>query len=230
MTRMTRTADEGAGVRDARLPERLLLAEQEAFVRLLRSRATDEHFAVRTCCPGWTVRHVVAHCSAALDRVLTGRFEEGAFSPETNERDIAERADWPLARLIDELDWGFGEAGAVMAGREDGTWDAIAFGEWVHAGDVRDAWRVGGAYGGRSVGPALELLAHLTRVRKSAALRAELGDRGTVRLGADEGTGDADAVYVGDAATLMRLYGNRPLAGTRYELSGVTEAELVFFT
>ncbi|MEU8891459.1 maleylpyruvate isomerase family mycothiol-dependent enzyme [Streptomyces sp. NPDC048442] len=221
--------DDGAGVRDARLPERLLLAEREPFVRLLRARATEEHFAVRTCCPGWTVRHVVAHCSAALDRVLTGRFEKGTFSPEANDRDIAERAHWPLARLIEELDRGFGEAGAVMAERGDGSWDGIALGEWVHAGDVRDAWRVGGAYGGRSVGPALELLAHVTRLRKSPALRAELGDRGTVRLGA-EGAEGGEGVYVGDAATLMRLYGNRPLAGTRYELSGVTEAELAFFT
>ncbi|MGW7412922.1 maleylpyruvate isomerase family mycothiol-dependent enzyme [Streptomyces sp. NPDC054863] len=229
MTRMTRTADEGAGVRDAWLPERLLMAEREPFVRLLRSRATEEHFEVRTCCPGWTVRHVVAHCSAALDRVLTGRFEKDTFSAEANDRDIAERADWPPARLIDELDRGFGEAGAVMAAQEDGSLDAIALGEWVHAGDVREAWRVGGAYGGKSVGPALELLAHLTYVRKSPSLVAELGDRGTLRLGADGGADGGAGEYVGDAATLMRLYGNRPLAGTRYELRGVTEAELVFF-
>ncbi len=44
-----------------------------------------------------------AHCGSALMRVVEGRFEEGVFSPECNERDIAERAGWSHAGVVDEL-------------------------------------------------------------------------------------------------------------------------------
>ncbi|MFF0740776.1 maleylpyruvate isomerase family mycothiol-dependent enzyme [Streptomyces sp. NPDC004111] len=211
--------------RDAGLPERLLHTELKPFLALLRSRATEEDFAIRTCCPGWTVRHVVAHCSAALKRVIDERYEKGVFSPESNDRDIAERADWPLSRLLDELEHGYAAAGAVM-GAWDGRLDGIALGEWVHTGDVREAWGVGDAYGGAGARPAVELLAHLTYVRELPALRAELTDLGeTYRLGA----GDAEASYAGDLPTLIRLFATRPLTGTRYRLEGVEEKRLAFF-
>ncbi|MFI5806476.1 maleylpyruvate isomerase family mycothiol-dependent enzyme [Streptomyces sp. NPDC051561] len=224
------THEEGAGVpgavRDAGLPERLLHSELGPFLDLLRSRATDEDFAIRTCCPGWSVRHVVAHCSAALNRVLEVRYGKGVFSPESNDRDIAERAGWPVGALLDELERGYREAGAVMGAWEDGALDGIALGEWTHTGDVREAWGVDGAYGGPGARPAVELLARLTYVRKFPALQAELTDLGeTVRLG---GEGEC-ARYAGDVPTLMRLFSGRPLTGTRYRLAGVKEAELVFF-
>lgn len=41
---------------------------------------------------------MLAHCSSALIRVVEGRFEKGVFSPESNDRDIAERADWTTSR------------------------------------------------------------------------------------------------------------------------------------
>ena len=228
--------EHGEPIRDAGLPERLLHSELKPFLGLLRSRATDEDFAIRTCCPGWTVRHVVAHCSAALNRVIEVRYEKGVFSPESNDQDIAERADWPLGRLLDELEQGYAQAGAVM-GAWDGRLDGIALGEWVHTGDVREAWGVAGAYDGAGARSAAELLAHLSYVRKLPALRAELTDLGeTFRLGAAAGDGagadagaGAVATYVGDLPTLIRLYATRPLTGTRYRLEGVMERELAFF-
>jgi hypothetical protein len=84
--------------------------------------------------------------------VVERRFEKGVFSPEANDRDIAERADWTNAQVVDELERGMTEAGAAIA-RAGGVLDMVALGEWVHAGDVRDVLGVPGAYGGQGWGP-----------------------------------------------------------------------------
>jgi len=205
----------------------LLRTERDALVALLRGLGPED-FAVRTCCPGWTVRDVVAHCGSALMRVVEGRFEDDVFSPEANDRDIAERADWPDARVVDELERGMSEAGAVLAAA-GGELDAVALGEWVHAGDVRDALGEPGAYAGAGLPYALPLLVRRTRDRGLPPLHADLYDvTEPLRLG--EPSGDRPpARYIGDAATLVRLCAGRPLTGTRYELAGVRERELVVF-
>ncbi|WP_189785243.1 maleylpyruvate isomerase family mycothiol-dependent enzyme [Streptomyces capitiformicae] len=219
------TAAEEHGVRDSELPGRLLVAERDVLVPLLRGRP-EEDFTVGTCCPGWSVRHVLAHCGAALSRVVEGRFEKGVFSPESNDRDIAERDGWSVAEVVDEVERGMTDAGRVIADA-GGALDGIALGEWVHAGDVREAWGLPGAYGGPQLGLALDLLLHLTHVRGTVPLHADLDDLDDpLRLGASSGDGPP-ARYIGGAATLVRLYsGRRPPAGTFYELAGATEAEL----
>ncbi|MGW0822089.1 maleylpyruvate isomerase family mycothiol-dependent enzyme [Streptomyces sp. NPDC002845] len=210
--------------RDPELPGRLLAVERDVLLPLLRARP-EEDFAVRTACPGWTVRHVLAHCSAALTRVVERRFEEGVFSPESNDRDIAERADWPLSAVLDELERGMTEAGPAIA-KAGGALDGVGLGEWVHAGDVRDAWGEPGAYAGEALPLALTLLAHLTHERGRPSLHADLDDMDEpLFLGAPSGD-TSPARYIGDAATLVRLHTGRPLTGTRYELVGVTEGEL----
>ncbi|UYQ60605.1 maleylpyruvate isomerase family mycothiol-dependent enzyme [Streptomyces peucetius] len=213
--------------RDPALPGRLLLTERDALMPLLRS-APDELFALRTACPGWTVREVLAHCGAALMRIVEGRLEEGVFLPEANAADVADRADWPLGRVLDELERGFTEAGPVIATHEDGLLDTVALGEWVHAGDVRDAWGTPGAYAGEGAAPALELLSVASRRRDTPLLRATLGDGSTLVLG-DAVPGRAPARLVADVPTLIRLYSGRPLVGTRYELDGAHEHELVIY-
>ncbi|MER6916374.1 maleylpyruvate isomerase family mycothiol-dependent enzyme [Streptomyces sp. NPDC000594] len=214
-------------VRDPELPGLLLRTERDSLIPLLRSRPDDD-FAVRTCCPGWTVRHAVAHCAAALTRVLETRFEPGVFSPEGNERDIAERADRPVSALVDELEHGMTEAGAVIAAAAHGKLDVIGFGEWVHAGDIREAWGEPGAFAGAAQPHALALAAACTRARRSRPLVALLdGHPAPLVLGADS---PEPAEYRGSAPTLVRLLTGRPLTGTRYELTGATEAELIFLS
>jgi uncharacterized protein (TIGR03083 family) len=221
------TAADTHPVRDPELPGKLLAAERDALIPLLRGRP-EHDFEVRTCCPGWTVRHVLAHCSAALSRVVESRYEEDVFSPEANDRDIAERSGRSLAEIVDELERGMADAGPVIA-KAGGALDGVGLGEWVHAGDVRDAWGEPGAYAGAQVGPALDLLAWITRDRGRPALHADLDDMDEpLLLGAPSGD-RPPARYIGDAATLVRLYAGRPLTGTRYELAGVTEAELDLF-
>ncbi|WP_405955970.1 maleylpyruvate isomerase family mycothiol-dependent enzyme [Streptomyces phaeochromogenes] len=221
------TAADTQAVRDPELPGKLLAAERDALIPLLRGRP-EHDFELRTCCPGWTVRHLLAHCSAALSRVVESRYEEDVFSPAANDRDIAERSGRSLAEIVDELERGMTDAGPVIA-KAGGALDGVGFGEWVHAGDVRDAWGEPGAYAGPQVGPALDLLAWITRDRGRPALHADLdGLDEPLLLGAPSGD-RPPARYIGDAATLVRLHAGRPLTGTRYELAGAREAELDLF-
>lgn len=214
--------------RDPELPGRLLAVERDALIPLLRSRP-DADFALPTAaCPGWSVRDVLAHCSAALTRVVESRFEKGVFSPESNDRDIAERAEWTNAQVVDELERGMTGAGPVIA-EAGGALDMIALGEWVHTGDVREVLREAGAYAGPALPDALTLLVRITREREHVPLHADLDDVDEpLRLGAVT-AGGPPARYIGDAATLVRLYTGRPLDGAAYELVGAGARELNIF-
>ncbi|MFD9860765.1 maleylpyruvate isomerase family mycothiol-dependent enzyme [Streptomyces alboflavus] len=209
-------------------PGRLLRTERDALIPLLRS-AADEAFAAPTCCPGWSVRDVLAHCSAALSRVIESRFEEGVFTAEGNDRDIAERAHWPTSRIVDELEHGMTNAGAAIAASK-GLFDGVALGEWVHAGDVRDAWGLPGAYGGDGLADALPLLAAFSKKSSAPPLHADVdGFDEPLILGVTDGS-RPPARYIGDAPTLVRLYAGRPLSDSKFELAGATQEELSIFS
>ncbi|CAL9458346.1 hypothetical protein SUDANB58_02595 [Streptomyces sp. enrichment culture] len=215
-------------VRDPELPGRLLATERDALVPLLRSRKDEDFTLPVAACPGWTVRDVLAHCSSALVRVVEGRSGEGAFSPESNDRGIAERAGWAHQRVVDELERAMTEAGPVI-GRAGGALDLVALGGWVHAGDVREALGEPGAYAGPGLPDALALLAVVTRDRGRVPLHADLDDVDEpLRLGGASGERPPGR-FIGDAATLVRLYAGRPVDGAAYELAGVGERELNLF-
>ncbi|MFF1319075.1 maleylpyruvate isomerase family mycothiol-dependent enzyme [Streptomyces chartreusis] len=215
-------------VRDPELPGRLLVVERDALVPLLRGRPAADFALPTVACPRWSVRDVLAHCSAALMRVVEGRFEEGVFSPECNDRDIAERAEWSDARVVDELERGMTEAGPVIAGA-GGALDGVALGEWVHAGDVREVLGAPGAYAGDGLPDALRLLTWLTRERRLVPVHADVDDVDEpLRLG-DQAAPRPPARYIGDAATLVRLYAGRSVEGAGFELVGVEAKELNIF-
>lgn len=218
----------GKDERDPELPGRLLTTERDALIPLLRARPDEDFELLTAACPAWTVRDVLAHCGAALTRVVEGRFEAGVFSPESNDRDIAERADWSVPRVIDEVEVAMGEGASVIV-KAGGRFDGIALGEWVHAGDVRDAFGEPDAYAGPALPDALSLLARLTRERGHRPLQAALDDADEPLLLGDVSGLQQPARFVGDAATLVRLYAGRPLLGARYELTGAKEAELNLF-
>ncbi|MFD7719917.1 maleylpyruvate isomerase family mycothiol-dependent enzyme [Streptomyces sp. NPDC059814] len=216
-----------ADERDPELPGLLLRTERDDLLPLLRAAAVSD-FGLRTACPGWTVRHVLAHCGSVLNRVVESRFGPDVFSPECNDRDIAERADWTDTQVVDELERGMAEAGAAIA-KAGGVLDGVALGEWIHAGDVREAWGLEGAYQGPGLAHALRLLSPFARSRKTPLLVARLEDTGEELTIGTEHEGRAPGRYWGDGATLIRLYADRPLVGTRYELEGVKESELFVF-
>jgi uncharacterized protein (TIGR03083 family) len=212
-------------IRDPELPGRLLLTERDALMPLLR-RTPDARFTRPTACPDWNVRQVLAHCGAALIRIVEDRLEPGVFSPESNAADVAEREDWPLQRVLDELEQGLTEAGPVIAARGDGQLDTVALGEWVHAGDVRESFGEPGAYAGESTDSALALLAIASRRRKTPLTYVMLPDRDVPLILGTETDGRPRAQLRTDVPTLIRLYANRPLDGTQYELDGAREEEL----
>ncbi|MBL3667465.1 maleylpyruvate isomerase family mycothiol-dependent enzyme [Streptomyces sp. M2CJ-2] len=224
---MTTPADV-QNVRDPELPGRLLTVERDELIPLLRGRADADFASPVVACPGWTVRDVLAHCSAALTRVVERRFEEGVFSPASNDRDIAERAGWSNRRVVDELERGMSEAGPMIA-KADGALDVLALGEWVHAGDVREAFGEPGAYAGAGLPSALSLLAYVTGRKEHLPLHADLDDVDEpLRLGDTSGR-RPPARYIGDGPTLVRLYAGRPVDGVSYELAGAAAAELNIF-
>src|ERR1700733_3769574 len=148
-----------AAARDPDRPARLLRAEHAALLPILH-RTPDRAFDRPTACPGWSVRDVLAHCAAALSRVATGNLH--AFTPALNEVDVAERRGWPLADVLSELTAGYQEAGAAIA-EAGGKLDAIALGEWLHGGDIRDALGEPRAYASDGFDDACALLGDWTR-------------------------------------------------------------------
>lgn len=207
-----------ADERDPELPGLLLRTERDALLPLLRS-AADSDFDLRTACPSWTVRDVLAHCGSVLSRVVESRFGPDVFSPECNDRDIAERTGWTHTEVVDELERGMTDAGPVIAA-SGGVLDAVALGEWVHAGDVRAAWGLPGAYEGPGLPHALGLLVPRALRRKVPLLVAEFTDSGRELVIGAEQDGRAPGRYRGDGATLIRLCAGRPLVGTPVRAGG----------
>jgi uncharacterized protein (TIGR03083 family) len=218
----TQPGDDTAA-RDPQRPERVLRAEHDTLLPILH-QTPQAAFGNPTACPGWSVRDVIAHCSAALTRVATGRLH--AFTPELNELDVAPRRDWPLPRLLSELERGYLAAGPVIAGA-GGRLDAVALGEWIHGGDVRDALGQPLAYASDGFEDACALLAERVRRRAVPLVEVSLPDGG-LRLGVPV-PGRPLATLVTGRATLMRLFAGRPAGPADYQLSGAAPAELVVF-
>jgi uncharacterized protein (TIGR03083 family) len=228
----TRPGDDTAA-RDPQRPERLLRTEHDKLLPVLH-RTPEAAFGNPTACPGWSVRDVLAHCAAALTRAATGRLH--AFTPELNELDVAQRRDWPLPRLLSELERGYLDAGPVIAAA-GGRLDAIALGEWIHGGDVRDALGEPLAYASDGFEDACTLLAERARRREVPLVEVSLPDGtlhgetlpdDTLWLGIPV-PGRAPATLVTGRATLMRLFAGRPAGPGDYQLSGAVPGELVIF-
>ena len=221
---MTETRpDDATLARDPQRPARLLRTEQDALLPILR-QTPEEAFGFATACPGWSVRDVLAHCAAALTRVATGTLH--AFTPELNEIDVSQRRDWPLPRLLSELERGYLEAGPVMAGA-GGRLDPIALGEWIHGGDVRGALGEPLAYESDGFEDACALLADWTRRQKVPLVEVALPGA-ALRLGVPV-PGRPPATLVAGRATLMRLFAGRPAEPAEYQLTGAVPEELVVF-
>jgi uncharacterized protein (TIGR03083 family) len=208
--------------RDPERPRRLLLAERDALMPILR-RTPADRLDRPSVCAGWSVRDVLAHCAAALTRVTERRLH--GFSPAENEGDVAARRDWPLERLLDELETGYAAAGPEIAAA-GGLLDVLALGEWVHGGDVREPLGEQDAYASAGLDDALILLAAWSRHKHLPAVDVELSD-GTLRLGV---SGERPAAkLVTDTATLIRLTAGRPFDTRDATLSGAAPHELVVF-
>jgi uncharacterized protein (TIGR03083 family) len=204
--------------------ERLLLTERDSLIPLLRTiRPTS--FAHPTCCTGWTIRDMLAHCAAALTRIAENRLHD--FSPACNQQDIVERHDWPVNLIIDELETGYVNAGPTITA-SSGRLDVIALGEWVHAGDIRDALGIVPAYAAAGTNDALTLLSACSRLRNTPLLTAHLADR-DLQLGTWLPHQRTRASLTTDTETLVRLYTGRVAGSRAYTLHGAASEDLVIY-
>ena len=127
-------------------------------------------------CPTWTVREVYAHQAGATTDLLNGRLD-GAGSDPWTAKQVADRADQPLAAILDE--WDAGAPNLVTALEplgDDGLDPRLVMDLWHHHQDVRGALELPG----ETTGPLTEwvfarshrLLRHLVR---DGGLDVELG-------------------------------------------------------
>ena len=209
--------------RSPELAARLLLAERDALLPVLR-RSPADAFDRPTVCTGWSVRDVLAHCGSALTRVADGTLHD--FSPEANEADVAERRPWPLEAVVAELERGYAAAAPVIAAAGGGL-DGIALGEWVHGGDVREPLGAPRPYESEGVEDALVLLVERSRRRAVPPTRVRLPDR-ELRLGVAEDAG-TPAELVTDVPTLMRLCSGRHPDPARFRLAGADPSRYLLF-
>lgn len=201
--------------RSPELAARLLLAERDALLPVLR-RSPADAFDRPTVCTGWSVRDVLAHCAAALVRLAEGRLHQ--FTPEQNEADVAERRPWPLEDVLAELARGYTAAGPALTA-VSGRGDGIALGEWVHGGDVREALEEPLPYASDGIEDALVLLVERSQARAVPPTRVSLPDR-QLLLGVAGDTGRPPAELVTDPATLVRLCSGRRPDPARFTLRG----------
>jgi hypothetical protein len=131
-----------------------------------------------------------------------------------------------VPRLLSELERGYLDAGPVIAAA-GGRLDAIALGEWIHGGDVRDALGEPLAYASDGFEDACALLAERARRREVPLVEVSLPDN-ALRLGVPV-PGRPAATLVTGRATLMRLFAGRPAGPGDYQLSGAVPGELVIF-
>ncbi|MDJ0363130.1 maleylpyruvate isomerase family mycothiol-dependent enzyme [Rhodococcus sp. H29-C3] len=202
---------------------RLLLSERDALLPALRS-IDVEKLVEPTCLPGWSVRDVLAHCSAAL--AMAAKSSWHGFSPTENQSDVDARRTWPFDDVLVELEAGYADTARAIIAAE-GRLDALALGEWIHGGDVREALGLPDAYASAGVNDALVLLGDLSRLPDLNVPRTvvTLSDRGEVILGSY----DAEVSLVTDTATLFRLCAGRNADPGRYRLTGANASAFTLF-
>ena len=199
---------------------RLLDIESRLLPPILAAAPADA-FDLPSVCTGWSVRDVLAHCGAALTRIVDDDLHR--FTPEDNEGDVAARRSWPVADVIAELVRGYEQAAAAIhvAG---GRLDAFGIGEWMHGGDVREPLGEPDPYTSEGVDLALELLSDRSRAMDKAAIDVHVDGR-SLAFGVGQPSGRVDT----DTETFIRMCGGRRPDPVRYQLDGVTASALVLF-
>lgn len=198
----------------------LLVLEAEALPAVL-ARYETAALDRPTALPGWRVRDVVAHCGAALTRLVAG--DDLDFSPEANWADVEERRTWPLDVVVAELVDGYRPAAEAIEAA-GGAFDGLGLGEWIHGGDIREPLGEPEPYAGAGIDLAVPLLFNRAVTQELPAVRVDLDGR-TATLGVGEPTGRV----LTDPETLVRLCAGRNPDPERYEIHGVDPSALLMF-
>jgi len=200
----------------------LLLVEADALAVVL-DRATPAQFDLPTVCDLWSVRDVLAHCSAALGHLVDDTL--GSFSPEDNQRDVDARADWTVEAVRAELTEHYRAAAAIIDAA-GGLADGLGLGEWVHGGDVREPLGEPDAYASAGVELALGLISARSIERGAPGIDVEVDG-----VSLEFGDGSPLGQLITDAATFVRLVAGRRPDPDRYDLTaGLSPRDLLLFS
>ncbi len=207
---------------------RLLLLEATALRPILEGLSPQE-FATETVCTGWSVRDVLAHCSAALTRTAYGDIH--GFTPEENQADVERRRSWSVGDVLEELFETY-EKAAKAVDAADGRLDGVGLGEWIHGGDIREAVGQPDAYVSAGVELAVPLLVVRSRAPGRPRFDAHVEVDGSVEI---YRLGDPDAEGVigrldCDLAGFVRLCGGRSYERSTFVLEGVKPEDLSLFS
>jgi uncharacterized protein (TIGR03083 family) len=203
-------------------PAAEMLVFESRALPVIVARQSPEALNRPTVLPGWRVRDVIAHCGAALRRLVDGDVLE--FTPQANQIDVDERRSWPMEHVVKELVEVYPAAAAAIDAA-GGAFDGLGLGEWIHGGDLREPLGEPNPYGGPGVDLALPLLVSRSVAREAPGVRIDLDDR-PFTFGVGEPIGDLRT----DPATFVRLCAGRAPSADRYELSGVPEQALLLFS
>lgn len=67
-------------------------------------RDADEQVETKVpACPEWTVRQLVSHLSGVCADIINGRLD-GVATNQWTERQVDERRDWPVSKILEEWD------------------------------------------------------------------------------------------------------------------------------
>ena len=102
-------------------------------------------------CPEWTVREVFAHQAGVCADILAGRME-GVATDDWTARQVAERADHSLPRILDEWDRDAPAVVELLAPVADQVDPRLLGDQWTHDQDVRGAVGRPGARNDRRAG------------------------------------------------------------------------------
>jgi len=203
-------------------PAAQILLVEAAELPPIFSGRNRRDFDRPTVLDGWSVRDVIAHCSATLGRIATGDIH--GFTPADNAADVAARRDLTIPELIEELVNGYEEGARAVDGAE-GAYDGVGLGEWIHGGDIRDGLGAREAYTSQGVDMAIELLAERSRLGFRGRLDVDVAGRRFVFGGGEETSG----TLVADAETFVRLCGGRRPDQDRFRIVGASPADVVLF-
>ncbi len=126
-------------------------ATQQSMTALGRDLTDEQAELAVPACPEWTVRQVFAHQAGVAADILGGRLEGVTTDPWTD-RQVTERAEHSLTRILDEWDADAPRLLEAMAPLGDAVDSRMVIDIWTHEQDVRGA--VGRA-GNRS-GPVMD--------------------------------------------------------------------------
>ncbi len=197
------------------------MLEAQALPELL-ARQSPAALERPTVLPGWRIRDVIAHCGAALHRLVDGH--ELVFTPDANQVDVDERASWPIDDVTAELFEAAPQAAAAIDAA-GGAFDGLGLGEWIHGGDIREPLGEPDAYASAGIDLAIPLLAARSVAQGAPGVRVHLGEREF-----DFGVGEPAGELRTDAASFVRLCAGRAPDRRRFELSGVPERALLLFS